>query len=84
MYTTITVHLNDLEEKTDHLVTRRIPYLSHTSITSSVSITLMRFWSWETCYVLTVSNIILVGRRHNDHNLLVTLCHYVVLLLKVK
>ena len=39
MYTTITVYLSDLEEKTDLLVTRQIPYLPHTLITSSVSIT---------------------------------------------
>ena len=43
---------------------------------------ILRFWSWETFYVLTFSNIRLVGQRHNGHNMLVTLCNYVLLLLK--
>ena len=33
-------------------------------------------------YILILSNIRLVGQRHNGHNMLVILCYYVLLLLK--
>ena len=46
-----------VEDKSDLLVTRQIPNLPHTSIISSVSIHILKFWSWETCYVFTVSNM---------------------------